>query len=117
MATGSQISSAAMTARPPVGSEYMHRDAILALPVQERDEAVRELVRARRCVIRLAGEHAEEILPMLGLVDVGEETKLCADCGHRKPVEQFHRKSAVRSRSVRCNACQQARKSAKTGVI
>lgn len=64
---GSWIDSASIQRTAPIGCDGMHRDAILALPATEREAALAELVRARRCVLRYGYEHADEILPMLGL--------------------------------------------------
>ena len=70
MALSEQIDRAAGTDRRLVGFEFMHRDAILARPVAEREAAILELERARRCVLRAAGEHADEVLDALGLTGV-----------------------------------------------
>src|SRR5690242_16749630 len=53
--------------KPAVGFDGMHRDAILAMPASERAAAIEELQRARRCVLRVGGEHAGELLDILGL--------------------------------------------------
>lgn len=64
---GSWIDSASIQRTAPIGCDGMHRDAILALPATEREAALAELVRARRCVLRYGYEHADEVLAMLDL--------------------------------------------------
>jgi hypothetical protein len=67
MALPEQIDRAAARGGPPVGFDAIHRDAILAMPATERAAAIEELQRARRYVLRVGGEHAGELLDILGL--------------------------------------------------
>lgn len=67
MALPEQIDRAAATDKPVIGFDGMHRDAILAMPASERAAAIEELQRARRFVLRVGGEHAGELLDILGL--------------------------------------------------
>lgn len=70
MALAEQIEAADIAGRKlrGFGMDGMQRDAILAMPAQEREAAIRELERARRCVLRVAApEHTAELLDKLGL--------------------------------------------------
>lgn len=72
---GSWIDSAARKPTPAIGDDGMHRDAILAMPAGEREAAIAELARARRCVLRYGYEHADEILPILGLSPLTDDER------------------------------------------
>lgn len=121
MAFPDQIDRAAARDKPAIGFDGMHRDAILAMPAAERAAAILELVRARRCVLRVAGEHAGEILSMLGLVEDAEpETpvparpipmgapteKRCGRCKQTKPAAAFYPDPRYKNGlSSRCRDC------------
>jgi hypothetical protein len=91
MAAQSWIESADHKPKPPTGGQLSGTYHLLALAHQDEKRAAAERDRAGRLVARKGGEHAGELLIILGLADEPEtpSTRVCGRCGETKDAAEM----------------------------
>lgn len=112
MALSSQIDAAAKRPRKPIDPDKLNLESpVLSITRRHRDEEQAERQRAIACVRRMAPDHAEMILDVLGLAEpapapvVPEPTvRECTRCRETKHISEF--KHPIEARlTTQCAAC------------